>query len=92
MYSSLHGAYLTSHLFLNTNMTYPRSKASPSFLALTVRKIKSGKGPGIIYDVTDIEGNEHRWIISASTHEIAQLMVHVAVLWRELVLVVLLEH
>ena len=57
MYSSLHGTYLMSHLFLNTDMSYPRSQAPPSFLALAVRKIKSGKGPGIIYDVTEVEGN-----------------------------------
>ena len=81
MYSSLHGAYLTSHLFLNTNMTYPRTQAPPSFPLPAVWKIKSGKGLGIIYDVTDVEGNERRWIISASTQEVAQLMVHVAVLW-----------
>ena len=35
---------------------YPRSQAPPSFPSLAVRK--SGRGPGIFYHVSDVEGRE----------------------------------
>ena len=64
---------------------YSHSQALPSFPSLAVRK--SGRGPGIIYHVNDVEGREkveledlieHGWIVDVPMQVIAYQSIHVA--------------
>ena len=51
---------------------YPRSQAPPSFPSLAVRK--SGRGPGIFYHVSDVEGKIWEWPGDEATiHQVSAL-------------------